>query len=44
MRGFPVDAPKTEVTRALERLGFLMVREGTIFQWYGKIRTEAELR
>ena len=27
MRGFPVDAPKTEVVRALERLGFRVVRE-----------------
>ena len=28
MRRFPVDAPKTEVTRALERVGFRVVREG----------------
>lgn len=28
MRGFPVDAPKTDVVRALERLGFRVVREG----------------
>ena len=28
MRGFPVDAPETDVVRALERLGFRVVREG----------------
>jgi hypothetical protein len=28
MPKFPVDAPKSKVLRALERLGFRMVREG----------------
>ena len=27
MTKFPVDAPKTKVVRALERLGFVIVRE-----------------
>lgn len=44
MRGFPVAAPKTEVVRALERLGFRVVRERNHISMVREIRTEAEFR